>query len=39
MNISKLCKKVSQKIHALARIPNFMSTEKLRKIMKAFIDS
>ena len=37
--ISKLCKKVSQKIHALARISNFMSTEKLRKIMKAFIDS
>ena len=38
-HISKLCKKVSQKIHALARIANFMSTEKLRKIMKAFIDS
>ena len=38
-HISKLCKKVSQKIHALARISNFMSTEKLRKIMKAFIDS
>ena len=38
-HISKLCKKVSQKIHALARISNFMSTEKPRKIMKAFIDS
>ena len=38
-HISKWCKKVSQKIHALARISNFMSTEKLRKIMKAFIDS
>ena len=38
-HISKSCKKVSQKIHALARISNFMSTEKLRKIMKAFIDS
>ena len=28
-HISKLFKKVSQKIHALARISNFMSTEKL----------
>ena len=38
-HITKLCMKVSQKLHALARISNFMSTEKLRRIMKAFIDS
>ena len=38
-HITKLCVKVSQKLHALARISNLMSTEKLRRIMKAFIDS
>ena len=38
-HVNKLCKKASQKIHALARISNFMSQEKLRIIMKAFIES
>ena len=38
-HISKLCKKVSLKLHALARISNYMSSEKLRLIMKAFIES
>ena len=38
-HVSKLCKKASQKIHALARISNFMSQDKLRIIMKAFIES
>ena len=38
-HISKLCKKVSSKLHALARISNFMSNEKLRLIMKSFIES
>ena len=38
-HISKLCKKVSTKLHALARVSNFMSQEKLRLIMKAFIES
>ena len=38
-HITKWCMKVSQKLHALARISNLMSTEKLRRIMKAFIDS
>ena len=28
-HISKLCKKVSTKLHALARVSNFMSQEKL----------
>ena len=38
-HITKLCKKASQEIHALARISNFMSQEKLCIIMKAFIES
>ena len=38
-HVSKLCKKASQKIHALARISNFMSQDKLRIIMSAFIES
>ena len=38
-HITKFCKKVSQKIHALARISNFMSVDKLRKIMKVFMHS
>ena len=37
--VSKLCKKASQKIHALARISNCMSQDKLRIIMSAFIES
>ena len=36
---SALCKKVSLKLHALARISNYMSTPKLRIILKAFIES
>ena len=38
-HISKLCKKIGSKLHALARISNYMSTDKLRLIMKAFIES
>ena len=38
-HVSKLCKKASQKIHALARISNCMSQDKLRIIMSAFIES
>ena len=34
-----ICKKVSNKLHALARVSNYMSTHKLRTIMKAFIES
>ena len=38
-HVTNICNKVSQKLHALARIANFMSQEKLRLIMKAFIGS
>ena len=38
-HVSKLCKKVSSKLHALARISNFMSHDKLRLLMKSFIES
>ena len=38
-HISKICKKVSTKLHALARVSKYMTTHKLRIIMKAFIES
>ena len=38
-HVSKICKKVSTKLHALARVSNYMTTDKLRVIMKAFIES
>ena len=38
-HVSGLCKKPSQKLHALARIAHYMSTEKRRMIMKVFINS
>ena len=38
-HVSAVCKKVSLKLHALARISNYMSTLKLRIILKAFIES
>ena len=38
-HVSKICKKASQKIHALARISNYMNQDKLRTVMKAFIES
>ena len=38
-HISKICKKVSLKLHALSRISHFSSTDKLRTVMKAFIQS
>ena len=38
-HLSNLCKKVSLKLHALARISNFMSQEKLRLLLKVFIES
>ena len=37
-HVTKLCKKASQIIHALARISNYMSQDKLRILMKAFIE-
>ena len=38
-HVTKICKKVSMKLHALARISNLMSPNKLRVILKAFIES
>ena len=38
-HVSNLCDKASQKLHALARISCYMSKEKRRIIMKAFIES
>ena len=38
-HVSNICKKASQKLHALARISNHMSQNKLRTLMKAFIES
>ena len=38
-HVSTLCKKGNQKLHALARIPKYMSKDKLKLIMKAFIIS
>ncbi len=38
-HVSKLCKKVSLKIYALARVAHFMNKDKLRILMKAFIES
>ena len=36
---SSICKRISQKIHALARVSNFMHQDRLRLVMKAFIES
>ena len=38
-HISSLCKKASQKLHALAKVVNFMDLTKRKSLMKAFITS
>ena len=38
-HLSNICKKVGKKLHALRRISNLMNKDKLRIIMKAFIES
>ena len=38
-HLNLVCRKVSQKLHALARVSKFISKKKLRVIMKAFITS
>ena len=38
-HVIKMCKKASKKIHALGRIAKYMTSDKLKLIMKAFIDS
>ena len=38
-HIGNICKKASTKLHALARISNFMNPQKLRILVKAFFES
>ena len=38
-HVTNICKKASMKLHALARVSKYMSRNKLRIIMKAFIES
>ena len=38
-HVSNICKKVSKKLHALQRVSHYMNKDKLRLIMKAFIES
>ena len=38
-HITNLCKKASQKLHALARIVNYMDLPKRKVLMKVFITS
>ena len=38
-HVNSLCKKVCQKLHAIALLAPYMSVEKRRIIMKAFIES
>ena len=38
-HVSSLCKKASQKLHALARVVNFMDLAERKSLMKAFITS
>ena len=38
-HVCNLCKKANTKLHALARISNYMNQEKLRLLMKSFIES
>ena len=38
-HFTKLCKKGSQKLHALARVSKYLSKEKLRLLMKTFVTS
>ena len=38
-HVSRLCKKASQKLHALVRVSRYMNTAKKRLIMKSFINS
>ena len=38
-HVSSLCKKVSQKLHALTRVVNVMDLAKRKSLMKAFVTS
>ena len=38
-HVSDLCRKGNQKLHALARISKYLKEDKLKLIMKTFIES
>ena len=38
-HVTKLCNKASKKIHALGRIASYMSSDKLKLIVRAYIES
>ena len=38
-HLTHICKKLSNKLHTLARVSNYISTHKLMITMKAFIES
>ena len=38
-HVTKLCKKGNQKLHALARVSKYLSSDKLKLLMKSFITS
>ena len=38
-HVTKICKKANQKLHALARIAKYLNTDKLKIIIKSFIES
>ena len=38
-HVSKLCEKASNELHALARTSKYMTKDKLKTIMKAFLSS
>ena len=38
-HVTNICNKVSQKLHALARLAHLMGPVKLREVMRAFIES
>ena len=39
LHVRNICKQASKKLHALSRVCKFMTQDKRRMIMKAFIDS
>ena len=38
-HVSSLCKKANQKLHALARVSNYIPSAKLKTLMKSFVIS
>ena len=38
-HVSSLCKKTNQKLHALARVSNYIPSAKLKTLMKSFVIS